>query len=219
MKIGIINISGNVKNVTQVLNKIGYKKFNFIEDPESLKKIDTLIFPGVGSFGKTIEYLHKNNLFNEIIKHIKNNKPYVGICLGFQVLFKESDESKDVSGLSIFKNKIVKINVAQNERHIKNLNVGWRKVNLNECPKLNSFLSTEKKKYFYFMHNYYLSALNQSVFDEFSFISYGKNKICSHIIKNNIFAFQFHLERSGDVGIELFKKVLNNINQKNFQKS
>ena len=87
MKIGIININGNVKNVTQVLKKIGFEKFSLIENLDDLKKIDTIIFPGVGSFGNTINYLHKNNLFNGIIEHIKNNKPYVGICLGFQVLF------------------------------------------------------------------------------------------------------------------------------------
>ena len=216
MNIGIINISGNVRNVTQALIKIGYKDFSFVENPESLKKVDTLIFPGVGSFGKTIDYLHKNNLFNEIKKHIKSNKPYLGICLGFQILFKESDESKKVTGLSIFDDKIIKIKVEHAKKNIKNLNVGWRKVDLSACPKLSSFLSSKKNIYFYFMHNFYLEALKQSVFDESSLISYGKNNICSHIIKDNIYAFQFHLERSGNLGIKLFKKILDNIHQESF---
>ncbi len=190
--------AGNLKSVTNALDflKVKYKVASNAED---IKKADKIIFPGVGSFGDCIKSLQKKGLI-EPLKDGITNKPYLGICLGLQVLFEESEESKGVKGLSIFKGKCKKfIN-----KELKVPQIGWNSIDI--IKKDNILKQIKNKSYFYFVHSYYVEPKNKNIISTKT--DYGI-EYCSGITKNNIFAFQFHPERSGDIGLEILKNFIN----------
>jgi glutamine amidotransferase len=208
MKISLINSNGNLKSFINSLNKINFNKINIIENENDVINSDLIIFPGVGSFETGIKSLHKNKIFYPLIEHIKKGKPYLGVCLGMQILFSTSDESKNSKGLNIFEDKILKIKTENNDnKFVKKLNVGWRKVNFNKNKIIEKIFPNNNDNYFYFMHGFFLKK-QKSEFDEYEIINYGNNKIVSYFVNKNIFAFQFHLERSGLEGLELLKSII-----------
>ena len=208
--IGIISLGGNIKNISNMLNFLGYENMIEVKHSTDLEKIDILFFPGVGSFGTAINKLHQYELFNPLKKYLVSNKIYVGICLGMQVLFDSSEEDKSVVGLSHFEGNILKIKHDPNYIKTKTPNVGWRSTSLENSSYLKqifnkNFIDT------YYMHSFALYENKyMNVYDS-SFISYGEKKIISSIIKKNIYAFQFHPEKSGAVGLQLLKSILNKI--------
>src|SRR3989338_2335697 len=187
--------AGNLRSVTNALDFLK-AKYNVTDKPKDLIAADKIIFPGVGSFGDCIASLKDKGLFDTLKKEIKN-KPYLGLCLGLQVLFEGSEESKGVKGLSIFKGqckRFTKLKVPQ---------IGWNSISLSKKDHILSGI--EENSYFYFVHSYYARPQDKSII--LTETDYGI-KYCSSISQGNIFAFQFHPERSGEVGLSIINNFI-----------
>ena len=151
--IGIIDYdAGNIKSVEKALAYIGEETI-VSRDPEVLLKADKAILPGVGSFGQAMENLHRYNLVPVIKDMVKNNTPFLGICLGLQLLFESSEETPGVEGLGILKGKILRIPPAEG---LKIPHMGWNSLHLQNNGRL--FQGIPEDTYVYFVHSYYLHA-------------------------------------------------------------
>ena len=183
--------AGNLKSVKNALDYLNVDSI-ITDDPKNIKKADRLILPGDGSFGYMIENLEKKDLVNPIKNFIKSGKPFLGICLGLQGLFEESEESPKVKGLSIFKGKVLKF------RKGKVPQIGWNKI----FPKQKNIF---KEDFMYFVNSYYVVPKDNSI--TATITDYNGNFV-SAIESNNITAMQFHPEKSGKAGIELIRRWL-----------
>ena len=183
--------AGNLKSVKNALDYLDVDSI-ITDDLKNIKKADRLILPGDGSFGYMIENLEKKDLVNPIKNFIKSGKPFLGICLGLQGLFEESEESPKVKGLSIFKGKVLKF------RKGKVPQIGWNKI----FPKQKNIF---KEDFMYFVNSYYVVPKDNSI--TATITDYNGNFV-SAIESNNITAMQFHPEKSGKAGIELLKRWL-----------
>ena len=151
--IGIIDYdAGNIRSVEKALSYLGEKTV-VSRDPDILKSVDKVILPGVGSFGQAMENLHRYELVPVIRDMIEDGKPFLGICLGLQLLFESSEETPGVEGLGILKGKIVKIPPAPG---LKIPHMGWNSLELQNNGRL--FRGIEGQPYVYFVHSYYLKA-------------------------------------------------------------
>ena len=183
--------AGNLKSVKNALDYMNVDSV-ITDKTEDIIKSDRVILPGDGSFGYMMENLEKKRLVNPIKNFIKSGKPFLGICLGLQGLFEESEESPNVKGLSIFKGKVVKF------RKGKVPQIGWNKI---IWKKEGIF----KDGYMYFVNSYYVVPEDNSIVATVT--NYNGNFV-SAIQSNNITAMQFHPEKSGKAGIELLKRWL-----------
>jgi glutamine amidotransferase len=181
---------GNITSLSALLNNLKIN-FKISRNKKIIKNSDIVLLPGVGNFEYAVQNLKKNKIFFFLKNLIKSGKPTIGICLGMQLLFEESEESK-VKGLGIFKKKI---------RLIKK-NIGWYKIKFSNKEYKNYF----KDNFFYFNHSY---ALLQQV-GSLGKISGSKNQIAI-FKKKKIVAMQFHPEKSQDSGYRLFSKVLKDL--------
>lgn len=189
--------AGNIKSVCGALSAIGEEHI-VTRNPEVLFSADKVILPGVGNFGDCMEKLAKYNLIPVIHKIVESGKPFLGICLGLQLLFEESEESPGVKGLGILPGKIVRIPDAPG---LKVPHIGWNDVCFPNEGKL--FREIPENSYFYFVHSYYLQASDRSIVTATT--EYGVT-IDASVQKDNVYACQFHPEKSSDAG----KKLLRN---------
>ena len=178
--------AGNLHSVYKALKFIGADA-EITEDISVIEKSDAVIFPGVGAFGSVMSAIKKNNLQDIIIKSAKSSKPFLGICVGMQVLFEDSEENPEEKGLGILKGKVVRFKKAKTVPHI-----GWNDSN--------------GKKY-YFVHSYYVVPEDKNIISAET--EYDGEKFTSIIKKDNLMAVQFHPEKSGDAGLELLKSFIN----------
>lgn len=194
-KICILNYgTGNLYSIENAVIKSGLKCF-ISSNQKKVLSADGLILPGVGSFPKVMSYIKKKKIDKIIKKFINSGKPLLGTCLGMQILFSESCEFKKTKGLGILKGKIFKLPKSK-VNFIPN--IGWsRLVSVN--PEYKKFLNS----YYYFVHSYYVSCSKNIIK---AYAKVDNFKFCSVIKKKNIFATQFHLEKSGNQGIEFLKK-------------
>lgn len=200
MMIGIIDYdAGNIKSVEKALIYLGEEPV-VSRDPEILKKADKVILPGVGSFGESMANLHRFGLVSVIQDMIKEGKPFLGICLGLQLLFESSEESPGVDGLGILRGKIKKIPPAQG---LKIPHMGWNSLELQNNGRL--FRGIPQDAYVYFVHSYYLEAEEPEIVKAVT--RYGT---CIHasVEKGNVFACQFHPEKSGEVGLKILDNFI-----------
>ena len=189
--------AGNVKSVEKALQALNQDVI-ITNDRETLLKADKVILPGVGAFGDAMDKLHTYNLIEVIDEIIKMKKPFLGICLGLQLMFEESEESPGVKGLGIFKGKIVRF--PQSE--LKVPQIGWNSL---EFPKESVlFKGIDEGAYVYFVHSYYLKAEEDIVA---ATSEYGV-KIHAAVEKENVFACQFHPEKSSSVGLNILKNFV-----------
>ncbi len=190
---------GNVRSVRNAVKKIGYDIKN-VETAEDILTADKLIFPGVGSFGSVMENIHKNGFTEALIKRIKENKPFLGICVALQAFFEGSEESPGCSGLGIIKGQVKKFPQA----NLAVPQIGWNTVKLQ---KKSVFFNDYEGEKLYFVHSYHAPV----DIDEKEWIltttDYGLPFISS-IARGNIIASQFHPEKSGKIGLKLFKNFL-----------
>lgn len=194
--IGIIDYGiGNLGSVTNALKKLD-ADYLISSDPLQLINTDLLILPGVGNASEGMANLKKRNLDKVLIDQIKRRKPFLGICLGMQLLFDESEEGR-VACLGILKGEVKKF---QKERKVPQ--IGWNQVLLKNENQLN----LSDKSYFYFVNSYYCLPDDKSIIAGESV--YGE-KFPSIIVKDNIVATQFHPEKSGRMGFLLLKSILN----------
>jgi len=185
---------GNLHSVQKAVAKVGYESFR-VNDPENLEQADLLILPGVGAFRDAITALQSRGLDQAIRSHIQKGKPFLGICLGLQLLFDRSEESGGVDGLGILPGVVKKFSKSPG---LKIPHMGWNQVHCQEnAPE---FAKRMDARYFYFVHSYYVEPRETDIIAGVS--SYPK-AFCVAVSKDNIFAVQFHLEKSQKNGLEL----------------
>ena len=182
--------AGNIKSVTNILDKLGCT-YKLTDKKEEILEADKIILPGQGHFGQFMESLSSKGLTDALIYKINSGVPFLGICLGIQVLFEESEEAPGVKGLSIFPGKVVKFTEGKVPQ------IGWNKLKTTEN---NSILTDE---YVYFVNSYYVVPENKEIISSYS--DYYIDFVAS-IKSKNVSAFQFHPEKSGEVGFEFFKR-------------
>ena len=201
MKVGVIDYgASNIFSVVRALNSLGAST-KIVKTPEDFKNIDKLVFPGQGSMGSCSKKLSENNLRDSLIDAL-NNFPFLGICLGLQILFSESEESEGEKGLNIFSEKIEKFSEFE-DKTVKIPHMGWNQVEISQ----NHFLlkGIKSNENFYFVHSFASKEANQN--EIFSKTFHGEI-FNSAVGKDNIFATQFHPEKSGKSGLMILKNFL-----------
>ena len=186
--------AGNLKSVEKALQFLG-QECVITRDFHEIKKADKVILPGVGSFGDAMSQLRKFELDKVIHEVAAEQKPFLGICLGLQLLFEGSEESDGVEGLHLLDGEILRI---PEQEGLKIPNIGWNSLDLQNNGRL--FQNLESSPFVYFVHSYYLKAREESIVK--ATIEYSTH-IHASVEKDNIFACQFHPEKSGTVGLQM----------------
>lgn len=195
--------AGNIKSVEKAIEFLG-EKVEITSDKEKILASDGVILPGVGAFGVAMEKLHSRNLVETIKEYAKTGKPFLGICLGLQLLFDESDETPGVKGLGLLEGKIKKIpSEYEDGTTLKVPHIGWNSIDINSSSKLMKGIPSDS--YVYFVHSFYLEAANLS--DVIATTEYGV-KIHAAVERDNIMATQFHPEKSSDVGLKILSNFI-----------
>ncbi len=190
--VGIVDYSaGNTGSVSRAIGFLG-GRYKIVRESSDLYDVDKLILPGVGSFGKAVERMKENELYDEISRWIKSNKPLLGICLGMQLLFEGSDESPDAEGFSLFKGRCSKFDAKKVPL------IGWGSIELKRDSKL--FKDVPDGSFFYFLHSYYAPSVETDAL--LATNSYGVEYCCA-AFKGSIFGVQFHPEKSGEAGLKV----------------
>ena len=199
--IGIIDYdAGNIMSVKKALDYLG-KESIITKDPDILLNASHVILPGVGSFGDAMKRLNEYGLVSIINKIVEKNIPFLGICLGLQLIFEESEESEGIKGLSLLPGKMVKFDKTD---ELKVPQIGWNSLKFPKESKL--FKGIEEDSYVYFVHSYYLKATNRS--DVAATSDYGIIYDAA-VESGNIYACQFHPEKSSDVGLKILENFVN----------
>ncbi len=180
--------AGNLHSVYKAFKYIG-ADIEITKDLSVIEKSSAIVFPGVGAFGSVMSSIRKNDLESIIKKTAVSGKPFLGICVGMQVLFDSGEENPDIPGLGIFKGKVVKFKKAKKIPHI-----GWNDVN-------------DKK--FYFVHSYYVIPEDKNLI--LSKSEYDGEEFCSAIKNGSLTAVQFHPEKSGDSGLDFLSNFMKKI--------
>ena len=188
--------AGNIKSVEKALKTLG-QDVVVTRDAETILSADRVILPGVGSFGDAMGKLNDYHLVDVIKKVVDKKTPFLGICLGLQLLFESSEETPGVEGLGILKGKIVKI---PDNGELKIPHMGWNSLCFQNEGRL--FANLPQDSYVYFVHSYYLQAEEEEIVKATTDYS-----TCIHasVEKDNVFACQFHPEKSSDVGLTILK--------------
>ena len=187
--------SGNLKSISNGFKKIG-ADYQITDDEEIIANSDYLVLPGVGAFGSAMDNL---NPFKNVIKeHVDCDKPFLGVCLGQQVLMGSSEEAPGVEGLNLFKGHAEKL-----PEGVKIPHMGWNKLKVtNSSPILDGI----DGEYFYFVHSYHVVPDDDEIIA--GVCDYGE-EIVSSLSQNNLFSTQFHPEKSGKVGLKILKNFTN----------
>jgi imidazole glycerol-phosphate synthase subunit HisH len=195
---------GNLFSVKQACEHLGYKAI-ISSDPVDLKSADFAILPGVGAFKDAMINLEKLELKKAIYDYIESGKPFMGVCLGLQLLLTESEEFGNTKGLGIIPGKVRKFPVQQiNEQTYKVPQIQWNNI-LAPCSWEGTPLQSCKTgDYVYFVHSFYAQPDDENYV--LSKTVYGNMEYCSAVLKNNVFATQFHPEKSGEYGVNIYKE-------------
>lgn len=191
--------AGNIKSVEKALELLG-QKVVLSSDPEVILNADKVILPGVGNFGSAMKNIRDLGLEDTIKEVVKKGTPFLGICLGLQLLFESSEEAPGVKGLSILPGKIVKIPRSEG---LKIPHMGWNSLSFPKKSRL--FKDLSDNPYVYFVHSYYLAAERQE--DVAAVTQYGVT-IHAAVERDNVFACQFHPEKSSGVGLKILKNFV-----------
>lgn len=190
---------GNLKSVQKALRILG-AEVKIISNREKLSSADKAVLPGVGAFRDAMEGIEERGLRRAICDFIKSGKPYLGICMGFQILFEESEEGGTNKGLGIFKGRVKRF---PESLGLKIPHMGWNELNFRKdwqnCPMLKS---TRDKSYFYFVHSYYVEPEDKD--PVVCTTDYGI-KFAAMLWKDNVYAVQFHPEKSQEAGLRMLK--------------
>ena len=191
--------AGNIKSVEKALLLLG-QEVEVTGDPERILKAEKVILPGVGAFGDAMENLKRAGL-DEVIRRVAaKGTPFMGICLGLQLLFERSDEAPGAKGLGLLEGEILKI---PDQEGLKIPHMGWNSLHLEHGGRL--FRGIEEQSYVYFVHSYYLKAKDESIVKASTEYS---THIHASVEKGNIFGCQFHPEKSSEVGLRILKNFV-----------
>ena len=191
--------AGNIKSVEKALKYLG-EDVKITRDREEILAADGVILPGVGAFGDAMEKLHAYGLVEVIHEVAAQGKPFLGICLGLQLLFESSEETPGVEGLHLLDGRIKRIPAAEG---LKIPHIGWNDLTFPAQGRL--FQGVEEHSYVYFVHSYYLEAADPSIV--MATTKYG-TLIHASVEQGNIFACQFHPEKSSRVGLKILQNFV-----------
>jgi glutamine amidotransferase len=188
--------AGNLKSVEKALLSLG-EDVVITRKSHEILQADRVILPGVGNFCDAMQKLHHYQLIDIIKEVAVKNIPFLGICLGLQLLFQRSDECKGAEGLSIMQGEILKI---PNRKDFKIPHMGWNSISIRTGSRL--FAGIPDQSYVYFVHSYYLKAKYD---EDVAATTYYSTLIHASVERGNVFGCQFHPEKSGDVGLQILK--------------
>lgn len=191
--------AGNIKSVEKAVIALG-EETKVTREHHVILSADHVILPGVGAFGDAMDKLHRYGLVEIIRKVIDKGIPFLGICLGLQLLFESSEESEGVSGLGILPGKILRI---PDHKDIKIPHIGWNSLSYPNEGRL--FRGLQEGAYVYFVHSYYLHAEEPEIVKA---VTEYSALIHASVEKDNIFACQFHPEKSSEVGMKILRNFL-----------
>ncbi len=190
--------AGNLQSVKKALDYLGEPNFITAKSSE-IEAADALILPGVGSFGDAMQSLSDSGLLETVRAAALSDTPFLGICLGLQLLFPESEESKGIKGLGVLPGKIIKF---PGDMGLKIPQIGWNSINIREGCKL--YAGVPQNAYVYFVHSYYLQAADPEVVAATA--EYGVTFHASVADEaHRLYATQFHPEKSGAVGLRILR--------------
>ena len=191
--------AGNIKSVEKAVNALGYEAV-VTRDRSSILNAEHVILPGVGAFGDAMKKLHSYGLVEVIREVAANRTPFLGICLGLQLMFESSEEAPGVEGLSLLKGRIVRL---PDTEDLKIPHIGWNSLKYPNSPRL--FAGIPEDSYVYFVHSYYLQAGEPEIVKATT--EYGA-LVHASVEKENVFACQFHPEKSSEVGMKILENFL-----------
>ena len=191
--------AGNIKSVEKAMLLLG-QDVTVTRERERILKADKVILPGVGAFGDAMGKIRQYGLYEVIHEVVEQGTPFLGICLGLQLLFERSEESPGVEGLGILKGEILRL---PDTPGLKIPHMGWNSLEFRNNGRL--FEGLPQESYVYFVHSYYLQAADEGIVTAAA--EYG-TQIHASVEQNNIFACQFHPEKSSDVGIRILKNFI-----------
>lgn len=191
--------AGNIKSVEKALLLLG-QDVVITSDADTILSADKVILPGVGAFGDAMSNLRSRGLDKVIYEVVDRKIPFLGICLGLQLLFERSDEAPGVEGLGVLKGEIRRI---PDQEGLKIPHMGWNSLHLEHNGRL--FHGVDEGAYVYFVHSYYLYAEEEEIVKASTEYS---THIHASVEKENVFACQFHPEKSSDVGLKILKNFV-----------
>ena len=191
--------AGNIKSVEKAMQLLG-QDVTITRDRETILQADKVILPGVGAFGDAMGKIRQYGLEEVIGEVVDQKTPFLGICRGLQLLFERSDETPGVEGLGILKGEILRI---PDKEGLKIPHMGWNSLKFQNQGRL--FANLPEEPYVYFVHSYYLRAADEGIVTATTEYS---THIHASVEKDNVFACQFHPEKSSDVGIQILKNFV-----------
>ena len=191
--------AGNIKSVEKAIQYLGEDAV-ITRDRDLILNSDKVILPGVGSFGDAMAKIREYDLVNTIYDVVDKKTPFLGICLGLQLLFKTSEESEGVTGLGLLDGRIIRIPDAPG---LKIPHMGWNSLDIK--PGATLFQGIEDQSYVYFVHSYYLQAEHE---EDVAATTVYSTKIHASVEHENIYACQFHPEKSSRVGLQILKNFI-----------
>ncbi len=206
MKVAVIDYGiGNVKSMCNALIHVGIE-VELTCDKDKIMSADALILPGVGAFAHGMNNLNQYNLIPVLYEFAGTGKMFIGVCLGMQMLLEESTEFGLNKGMGLIKGKVIKLPVAQNSLE-KLPHVSWNKINEPNPGRWSNTLLSEvpSNNDLYFVHSYVAAPENPN--DILANCTYGGVDFCAAIHQNNIYGFQFHPEKSGEMGLAILKRI------------
>jgi len=208
VRISVIDYGlGNIRSVAKALESAGALVL-VTNKPEEISNSSGVVLPGVGAFGRGMENINKLGLLTHLVKEINTGKPFLGICLGFQLLFTESEEHGNTAGFDIVKGKVKKFTGRMKIPHM-----GWNQAKLKtQDAKYQMFAGIPDNPYFYFDHSYYVVPDDNNIISTTTL--YGE-VFTSSVIKDTLWGVQFHPEKSGINGMQFLRSFLKNVSKKN----
>ena len=192
--------AGNIKSVEKALLLLG-EEVKITDGAQEILSADKVVLPGVGAFGDAMGNLERRGLVPVIRETVEKGTPFLGICLGLQLLFERSDEAPGVAGLGILPGEILRI---PSKEGLKIPHMGWNSLRLEHGGRL--FDQVSEQSYVYFVHSYYLKAGEEEIVKAST--EYGVH-IHASVEKGNVFACQFHPEKSSEVGLRILSNFVN----------
>lgn len=217
LKVAIVDYGlGNLFSINQACEHVGLESI-ITSDPASIASADALILPGVGAFGDAMKSLTENRLIQPVLDFVQTGKPFMGICLGMQLLFTESEEFGAHKGLNLIEGKIVRFPEKNRDGNIIRVpQIQWNRIYKNDDLLWNNSVlkGIPEGAYMHFVHSYYAVPENKNTI--LSYSEYEGVRYASAVVKGNITGIQYHPEKSAEQGIQMYQNWANYIKNKSY---